>query len=128
MNQVKNFFKDSRGFITVKTILWVVAILVVLGLLGISVEEDIVENEGVQENTSYVWSGVSEVWNDYLAEPLGYLWNDIFVGLLWESFIVNMQALRNGEMPVNFELQGDLPYPTLGEFLDTQEQNIENNN
>lgn len=118
--------KKLYGFINIKTLVIIIIILVILGLAGVSVEDDIVENEGVQENTSYVATGVVYVWDTYLKGPASYLWNDIFVDLIWESFIVNMQALRNGDTATNFELQGDLPYPSLGEYVDNYDTEANN--
>ncbi len=107
------------GFINIRNLVVVIIILVILGLSGVSVEEDIVQNEGVQENTSYVLSGVLNIWNNYLAGPFMFLWQDVFVELIWESFILNMQRLRNGETPTDFSLQSDLPYPSVPEYIDS---------
>lgn len=108
----------QSGFISLKTLVIIILILVILGMMGINVEEDIAGNEEVQNNVSYVWSGVVSVWNNYLIGPASYLWNDVFVGLIWEGFIVNMQALRDGQSPTNFELQSNLPYPSVPEIID----------
>ncbi|MEZ4103633.1 MAG: hypothetical protein R3B55_03765 [Candidatus Paceibacterota bacterium] len=108
----------QAGFIRLKTLVIVILILVALGLFGVNVEEDVVENEEVQNNVSYVWTGVVNFWERYLAGPADYLWNDIFVDLIWESFIVNMQSIRNGQSATNFQLQGDLPYPSIPEIID----------
>ena len=108
----------QAGFIRLKTLVIIILILVILGLLGINVERDIVENEEVQNNTSYVWSGVVEFWDRYLAGPADYIWNDIFRNLIWDSFILNMQRLRNGQTPSDFSLQGDLPYQSIPNYID----------
>lgn len=109
---------DLPGFINIRNLVIVIIILVILGLAGVSVEDDIVENEEVQENTSYVWTGVVHVWDTYLAGPANYLWNEIFVDILWASFVNNMETLSNGGMPNNFENEeaGDLP--TLEELIE----------
>jgi len=108
----------QAGFISLKTLVIIILILVALGMFGVNVEEDIAGNEDVRHNVSYVWTGVASFWNQYLSGPASYLWNDIFIGLIWESFIVNMQAIRNGQTPTNFDLQGDLPYPSIPEIID----------
>lgn len=115
----------KSGFISLKTLVIIILVLVILGMMGVNVEQDIAGNEEVQNNVSYVWTGVKNFWNRYLAGPASYLWNDVFVGLIWESFIVNMQSLRSGQSPSNFELQGDLPYPSIPEIIDNY--NINNN-
>ena len=108
----------NLGFISIRTLIVIVFIIIALGMFGINIEDDIVENTDVRDNTSYVWTGVSRFWNTYLAGPADYIWNDVFVGLIWESFIINMQALRNGESATNFQLQGDLPYPSVPNYID----------
>lgn len=113
----------QSGFVTLKTLVIVILVLVALGMFGINVEEDVAGNEDVQDNVSYVATGVVGFWNRYLAEPARFLWNDVFVGLIWESFIVNMQRLRNGETPSDFNLQGQLPYPSIPEYVDSYQVN-----
>lgn len=108
----------QAGFIRLRTLVIIILILVALGLFGINVERDVVENEEVQNNVSYVWTGVVSFWDRYLAGPADYLWNDIFVGLIWDSFILNMQRLRNGQTPSDFTLQGDLPYGSVPNYID----------
>ena len=89
-----------------------------LGEVHDGVEKPWPGNEDVQDNVSYVWTGVVNFWDRYLAGPADYIWNDVFVDLIWESFIVNMQALRNGESATNFDMQGDLPYQSIPQYID----------
>ncbi len=109
----------QAGFIRLQTLVLVILILVGLGMFGINIEEDVAQNEDVQDNVSYVWTGAVNFWNQYLAEPARHLWNDIFVGLIWDSFMLNMQRLREGQSPTSFELQGDLPYQSLPSYIDS---------
>lgn len=108
----------KAGFISLKTLVIIVLIIITLGFFGINIEEDVAGNEDVQDNVSYVWTGVVNFWDRYLSGPADYIWNDVFIDLIWESFIVNMQSLRNGESPTNFELQGDLPYTNIPDYID----------
>lgn len=108
----------QAGFIRLKTLVIIILILVILGMFGINVERDVAGNEDVQGNISYVWAGTVSFWDNYLARPASYLWNDIFVSLIWESFIVNMQNLRNGQSATDFSLQGDLPYQSIPSYVD----------
>jgi hypothetical protein len=118
-----NFFmKDLPGFINIRNLVIVIIILVILGLMGVSVEEDIVENEQVQENTSYVWNGVEYVWETYLAGPASFLWNDIFVGILWETFAENMERLRAGQPADYFTPNTDV-VPSIPGLIDEYNDN-----
>ncbi len=101
----------------------VILLLVILGLLGVSVQHDVVENAGVQENTSYVESGVVTFWNQYLANPASYLWNDVFVDILWSTFLVNMDRLRNGEAPDYFNAPTQGVIPSIPQMIDGYNQN-----
>lgn len=112
-----------KGFINIRNLVIVIIILVILGLTGVSVEEDIVQNEGVQENTSYVLSGVVYVWNTYLSEPASFLWNEFFIGILWETFAANMERLRNGETPTDFTNDNLDNWPSIPQLIDDYNQN-----
>lgn len=118
-----NSIKDLPGFINIRTLVIVVIILVVLGLMGISVQHDIVENEGVQENTSYVLSGVVYVWDTYLVGPVDFLWNDVFVGIIWQAFIINMQRLIDGQTPTDFDSVDTSAIPSIPGLIDQYTQN-----
>ena len=104
--------------IMIRFLVVAILLLVILGLLGVSVQHDVVENPGVQENTSYVESGVVTFWNQYLANPASYLWNDIFVNILWTTFVANMDRLRNGEAPVYFQGQTQGVIPSIPDYID----------
>ncbi len=105
------------GFINIRTLVVFILILVILGLLGVSVEHDIVEDPGVQENTSYVWNGVAHVWQTYLAGPFHFLWHDVIVGILWEGFRLNMERLQNGQSPTDFSSMDTSSIPNIPDLI-----------
>ena len=107
----------------IRLLVVIILLLVILGLLGVSVQHDVVENPGVQENTSYVESGVVSFWNNYLANPASYLWDDVFVDIIWAAFVENMERLRNGEPPVYFEGPTQGTIPSIPQMIDTYNQN-----
>lgn len=115
--------KGMPGFINIRTLAIVILILVVLGLLGVSVEHDIVEDPGVQENTSYVWEGVTYVWQTYLAGPFNFVWNEVIVGILWEGFRINMERLQNGQSPTDFSSMDTSSIPSIPDLIDDYNQN-----
>lgn len=73
-----------------------VIIIFALSYFGISIRA-VVESPQAQENLEYVEGGTRSLWNDYLKEPVTYLWNDVFVDIFWVSFISNMERIRDGE-------------------------------
>lgn len=95
-----------------------ILLLVILGLLGVSVQHDIVENSGVQENTSYVSTGIASFVTTYLAAPFGFLWNEVMVGILWNTFVENMERLRNGEPPTYFSGATQGTIPSIPQMID----------
>ena len=76
-------------------------ILIVIGLIVLSYFNDnvqsVVESPIAQENLGYVWGIVTFVWTEYLASPLLYFWNNIFITLLWDSFVSNMERIKAGQ-------------------------------
>ena len=77
-------------------------IILVLSYFNISVKS-VVESPTGQENINYVGGGTRNLWNDYLQKPVSYLWNDVFINIFWQSFINNMERIRDGK-PTDYEL------------------------
>lgn len=82
----------------IRLIIIIVLIIVVLSYFNISVRS-IINGEIFQDNWSYITNGIAYVWNTYLVGPASYLYNDIFIDLLWNSFIDNMKAIKGGGTP-----------------------------
>ena len=100
-----NFFTLSRGISILGVLFLGILLIFALSYFGISIRA-IVENPDTQDNFSYVSGAGRSVWNDYLKEPLAYLWNDVWLDIFWKSFILNMERIRDGEPT---ELQGAVP-------------------
>ena len=77
-------------------------VILVLSYFKISVRS-VVESPTGQDNISYVGGGTRSLWNDYLKQPAAYLWNDIFVKIFWQSFVNNMERIRDGQ-PTDYEI------------------------
>lgn len=79
---------------------WVVLIVIALVLASYFFDfsvQDAVEDEQTQENIEYVKEESTGFYNEHLKEKVEYFWNDIFVGLLWDSFTDNMKRIKNNE-------------------------------
>lgn len=79
--------KSQSGFSLIKFIVGVVILIVFISLLGYNIEQDVVQNEAVQSNFGYIINWLSSLWDNHLASPILYIWNDIFIELLWQPFI-----------------------------------------
>lgn len=75
---------------------WILIIIIVLGLasyyFGFSVQ-NVVQNPQTQANFNYVWGPISNFWNTNLASTANYLWNDIFINIIWANFVAFLQSL-----------------------------------
>jgi hypothetical protein len=107
----------------IKTLVVIVLILVGLGLMGVSVEHDIVDNPAVEENVSYVSVGATSLWNRYLAEPARWVWQELIVNILWETFVRNMERLRDGQTPTDFTNEHLQDWPTVPGMIDQYNAN-----
>jgi len=85
-----------------KTIIIIIIAVIILGYFGFDLRT-IIESESVQQNLIYAWSFVVNIWENYLQRPALYLWNDIFIDLIWESFVDNMERIKGGK-PTDIEL------------------------
>jgi len=89
-----NFQNNEKGFIK-----WLVIILIaviILSYFGFNLRA-IVESDLTQNNLGYLWGLGVTVWNNYLSVPILYFWNNIFLDLLWSSFVENMNRIKNGQ-------------------------------
>lgn len=102
----------QRGLI--RTIVVVIIAILIVGYFGIDLKK-VIESEQNKENFSYIRTVTTHVWNKYLAGPADYLWNDIFIDLIWESAIDNLTAIKEGR-PTSLE-QGapKLPNPPVSD-------------
>lgn len=73
---------QSKGFI--KMIIIIVIALIILGALGFNIK-DIMNSEKVQTNLHYAWNLVIMVWNNFLATPAMWVWDNIFIELIWNN-------------------------------------------
>jgi len=84
----------NQGFL--KLILIIIIAIIILSYFGFDLRS-IIEAERTQTNLDYVWGIVTNVWDTYLVEPVSYLWNDVFIDLIWESFIDNLERIKAGQ-------------------------------
>lgn len=110
--------QKQAGFIK-----WVVIGFVVLVLVSyfydFSVQEA-VEDETTQENITYISTNAESFWDKNLKDAANYLWDEVFIDLIWGSFIANMQQLKEGN-PTDLEnaapgvsTTGNITNPPIG--------------
>ena len=93
-------YRYNTGLI--KFILLVIILIIVLSYFNIDIR-GIIEAPQTKENFGYLWGWSVFIWSEYLSNPILYFWNNIFIDLLWESFISNLERIKGGE-PHDFEL------------------------
>lgn len=77
--------------------------------------KDAIEDEQTQENFDYVEEHSKRVYNNYLAKTVSYLWNDIFLDLLWDSFTENLEKIKEGKPTVFEEGASRVKYGTTAD-------------
>ncbi len=91
---MKNKTAGEGGFI--RTIVIIVIAILIVSYFGINLRA-LVTSPTTQDNITYVTTGVINLWNNYLKAPVTYVWNEIFIKLIWNSAIEN---LKNGNLNV----------------------------
>ncbi|HJN62798.1 MAG TPA: hypothetical protein QGH03_01010 [Candidatus Paceibacterota bacterium] len=86
----------------IKLIIVIIIAIIVLSYFSFDLRS-IVEAPQTQDNLGYVWELLTILWVDYLSQPILYFWNNIFIDLLWETFISNFERIKAGES-TDFEL------------------------
>jgi hypothetical protein len=95
---------EKRGFIKLLIIIFIG--IIVISYFGFDIRS-IVESPQSQSNLGYVWGFLTNIWTTYLMQPVTYFWNNIFIDLLWNSFVANMEKIKNGEAT---DLELNTPY------------------
>ncbi len=95
--------KSNKGSISILGIIILSLILiVVLSHYHIDIRSE-VESEQSQSNLNYVGNKTTSIWEQYLSGPAHYIWNKIFVDLLWGAFVSNFERIRDGK-PTDFDM------------------------
>jgi len=86
----------------IRLIIILVILILILSYFNVDIQT-IAESQQSQNNFSYVVNLVKSTFNKYLKEPINYFWKEIFIKLLWNSFVSNMERIRDGQ-PTDLEL------------------------
>jgi hypothetical protein len=85
---------SNRGL--VKMIVLIVIALLILAYFGLNLRS-IVNSPTFQDNWALIRDAVVNVWNTYLKGPATYLWNEIFIKLIWDPAIRNLERMKNDQ-------------------------------
>jgi len=91
--------KTNKGL--VKIIIIIIIGIVILSYFGFNIRE-IVEDPTTQNNLTYVWGLAVSFWENFLKAPIMYLWQNIFVDLIWDLFLSALENIGNNP-PVETE-------------------------
>ncbi len=92
---------DNRGGL-LRMVIYIIVILLILSYFGLNIRA-IVNSPTGQDNFTYVQQLMVDTWNGYLKKPVLYLWNDIFLDLIWNPAIDNLQKIKDGD-PTNIQM------------------------
>src|SRR3989344_1013650 len=98
----QNQKNTKRGFI--KLVLLIVIFILIISYFNIDLRA-IVESPQTEQNISYVkelainiWNAwLKPLWDNYLSKPVLYFWQNIFIEILWKSFMQGLDALQSGQ-------------------------------
>lgn len=103
-----NLHQRQSGF--VKLIILIIIAILILSFFGFNLKS-IVESDTSKDNFGYAWGGVVLVWQNYLSRPVIYFWNNIFIDLIWKTFVNSFERLRD---------DGSLPFEDMAPVVDQQ--------
>ncbi|MDD3693871.1 MAG: hypothetical protein PHC89_00535 [Candidatus Pacebacteria bacterium] len=86
----------NKGFSLLKLIIILALVLLVASYFFNFSLKKAIESEQTQENFSYVSEQSQNFYTKHLKNTFDYLWYDVFVDLLWNSFIDNMGRIQEG--------------------------------
>ena len=77
-------------------ILLILVVLLLLAYFGFNLRS-IVNSPTFQDNWSFIENGAVNFWNNYLKKPADYIWNTIFVPLIWRPAVSNLEQMKAGQ-------------------------------
>ena len=83
--------KAAREGGLIKTIVLIIIAILIISYFGINLRA-LVTSPTTQDNVSYVTTGAINLWNNFLKEPVTYVWNEIFVKLIWNTALENLKS------------------------------------
>jgi hypothetical protein len=98
----------ERGI--VKLIILIVAALLILSYFGINLRA-LVNSPTTQDNIAFTASTTVTVWDKYLKQPATYLWDQIFLNLIWGPAIDNLKNLRDNKPDTIQQSAPTIPTP-----------------
>ncbi len=101
---MKNYSR-KKGFALIRFLIIIAIVVIFISLLGFDFEQDIVMNETVQTNFSFILDWISNIWDNHLSTPVLHVWNDIIIEMLWEPFI---QSVVNGDFVDQIQNPGNI--------------------
>ena len=73
----------------------IIILILILSYFGFDIK-GFIDSPATQKNINYTTSLGKTVWEKYLEKPANYLWENVFVNLLWGSFSSNMERIKEG--------------------------------
>lgn len=98
----------NKGLI--KAIILIVIALIILGYFGLNLR-NIINSPTVQDNFAYAEGLIVNIWNNYLSRPAAYLWNNVFIDLIWNPAISNLERMKSGGAVVPENVAPTVPKP-----------------
>lgn len=103
MNLFTNKISQSKAGLSLIKMLIIIAIgIVILSYIGFDIKR-VIESDQNKQNFGYVKAVVVTIWERYLERPAVYIFNDIFLELIWYPTIDNLKRLKAGE-PTNIQM------------------------
>jgi len=98
----------QRGI--VRTIIIIVIALLVVSYFGINIRQ-VATSPTSQSNFSYVWGGITFVWDNYLRTPATDAY-DFFITYVWDPSIADIKRIDSGQLPAGEQNVNPSAYPT----------------
>ena len=94
-NRMAGKGEHQKGFI--KTIVIIVVALLIVSYFGLNLRQ-LADAPTTKDNFSYVATTTVTFWNKYLEKPATYVWNQIFLDLIWNPSIDHLKHLDTVDM------------------------------
>jgi hypothetical protein len=89
-------FHNEQGISILGIFFLGVLVILALSFYHISIQS-VAESPEAQGNFNYVAHVAQSLWHDYFERSATFIWREIWVKIFWNSFVNNMERLRDGK-------------------------------
>lgn len=84
----------------IQLILLIIIFILIISYFGINIRK-IIQSDTGKDNFGFIWNILQQIWgyivliwDKYLSGPVGFIWNGLFVDIIWKNLVQMINQAR----------------------------------